>query len=186
MASANNTIKTRIQLKSDTEENWRKSVLTTDSPNGLKQSGTSFVPLQGELIVYLADSTHPFSRLKVGNGVTNVVDLDFIDTVTLNGKQPEIVTADIFDNLPQPGSTDKLYIVTSTHTIYNFASGTGYQKLSNFEYTPQTILLNGVGNFYAGQLGHASVTNNILNINFGVLPSLVKDPRTVVTSLTRT
>lgn len=185
MASANNTIKTRIQLKSDTEENWRKSVLTTDSPNGLKQSGTSFVPLSGELIVYLADATHPFSRLKVGDGTTNVVDLDFIDAVTLNGKEPEVVTGTTFEDLPQPGSIDKIYIVTSTNTIYYFAGGAGYQKLSNFEYTPTKIVLNGVKSFYPGELGSVFVRYNALNIDFGVLPSLITEPKTVVTDIAR-
>ena len=69
---ANNTIKTRIQLKNDTEEHWSLA--------------TNFIPKEGEVIIYSADDTHPFSRLKVGDGTTNVVDLPFIDSVTLNGK----------------------------------------------------------------------------------------------------
>ena len=63
---ANNTIKTRIQLKNDTEANWDKAV--------------NFVPREGEVIIYSADDTHPFSRLKVGDGVTNVIDLPFINS----------------------------------------------------------------------------------------------------------
>lgn len=39
---ADNTIKTRIQLKNDTEENWNKAV--------------NFVPKNGELIIYIAES----------------------------------------------------------------------------------------------------------------------------------
>jgi len=77
MATANNTIKTRIQLKSDTEENWDKA--------GPKDGSTGFVPLKGELIVYIEDSTHPFSRLKVGDGRTNVTLLPFVDA-TVKGK----------------------------------------------------------------------------------------------------
>jgi len=80
---ANNTIKTRIQLKNDTEANWKKSVL--EDEGGTKTSGTSFVPLLGELIVYSADEAHPFSRLKIGDGVTNVVRLPFIDADTISG-----------------------------------------------------------------------------------------------------
>jgi len=87
MATSSNTIKTRIQLKSDTEANWRKSVLKTDNPNGEKNSGTSFVPLLGELIVFSADSTHPFSRLKIGDGSSNVLNLPFIDAGTLDGSK---------------------------------------------------------------------------------------------------
>ena len=57
-------IKTRIQLKNDTEENWNKA--------------TGFIPLQGELIIYLTDEVHPFSRIKVGDGVTPVTELPFV------------------------------------------------------------------------------------------------------------
>ena len=121
---SNNTIKTRIQLKSDTEANWRKSVLVADG--GEKVSGNSFVPLLGELIVYTVDATHPFSRLKIGDGVTNVVALDFIDAGTLNGKEVEIVKRNTFNDFPSPGSPDKLYIDLSTSKIYHFTGANGY------------------------------------------------------------
>jgi len=68
---ATNTIKTRIQLKNDTEANWNKAI--------------NFIPLKGETIIYTADSTHPFSRLKVGDGTTPVIDLPFIDSNSVNG-----------------------------------------------------------------------------------------------------
>ena len=67
---ANNTIKTRIQLKNDTEANWNKAI--------------NFIPLKGEVIIYSADDTHPFSRLKVGDGNTTVINLPFINTGNLN------------------------------------------------------------------------------------------------------
>jgi hypothetical protein len=84
MAESTKTLKTRVQLKSDTEANWKKSVLVADG--GEKESGNSFIPLLGELIVYTADDAHPFSRLKVGNGSTNVVKLPFIDAGTISGE----------------------------------------------------------------------------------------------------
>ena len=66
------TIKTRIQLKNDTENNWNKAV--------------NFIPLKGEIIIYSADDSHPFSRLKIGDGDTTVTALPFIDSGTINGK----------------------------------------------------------------------------------------------------
>ena len=60
---ANKTIKTRNVQKHDTEANWIKAV--------------NFVPLKGELIVYDVDQTHLTPRLKIGDGVTKVNDLDF-------------------------------------------------------------------------------------------------------------
>lgn len=79
MANSKNTIKTRIQLKNDTEVNWNKAVLPADNAQGTKETGTSFVPLEGEVIIYSADDTHPFSRLKIGDGVTDVASLPFVN-----------------------------------------------------------------------------------------------------------
>ena len=58
------TMQTRIQQKSDIEQNWNQSDL---------------VPLAGELIIYLPDANHTASRLKIGDGVTVVTNLPFID-----------------------------------------------------------------------------------------------------------
>jgi len=118
MATANNTIKTRIQLKSDTETNWNKA--------GPKDGSNGFVPLAGELIVYTADTTHPFSRLKVGDGATNVVNLPFIDAGTLNGTEVELVKRNSFSAFPSPGAEDKLYVDLSTNRIYHYSNGAGY------------------------------------------------------------
>lgn len=65
-----NTIKTRIQLKNDTEQNWNKA--------------SHFIPLKGEIIIYSADESHPFSRLKVGDGTTFITELPFISTENVN------------------------------------------------------------------------------------------------------
>jgi len=119
MATANNTIKTRIQLKSDTEENWNKA--------GPKNGSNGFVPLLGELIVYTADATHPFCRLKVGDGITNVVGLPFIDSGTINGEEVELVKKSTFNEFPSPGNSDKLYIDLSTNRIYHYTGATGYK-----------------------------------------------------------
>ena len=69
---ATNTIKTRIQLKNDTEANWNKAI--------------NFVPREGEVIIYSTDDTHPFSRLKVGDGNTTIINLPFVgaDKITCN------------------------------------------------------------------------------------------------------
>lgn len=77
---AQKNIKTRIQLKNDTEENWNKA--------------THFVPLAGEVIIYSADDTHPFSRIKIGDGETTVINLPFIDASTVNGSSVEDLKID--------------------------------------------------------------------------------------------
>ena len=72
-------IKTRIQLKNDTENNWNKAL--------------SFVPLMGEVIIYSPDDSHPFSRIKVGDGVTTVINLPFIDATTIDGVDIDNIVA---------------------------------------------------------------------------------------------
>ena len=183
MATANNTIKTRIQLKSDTEENWKRSVLTTDHPLGLKVSGTSFVPLLGELIVFTADETHPFCRLKVGDGVTNVVSLPFIDAGTINGDEVEIAKFNTYNDFPSPGNSDKLYIDLSTNKIYHYTGTTGYIQLSNFEYTTTKSTIKNITYWGPGRAASATIENNILKITNGIAPQLLTENVMVVTDI---
>ena len=177
MATSNNTIKTRIQLKSDTEANWNKA--------GPKEGSNGFVPLSGELIVYTPDATHPFSRLKVGDGETNVVSLPFIDSGTLNGNETEIVKKETFNDFPSPGSQDKLYVDLSTNRIYHYAPASGYSQLSNFNFNVVTTTIGSVVNWHPGDMTKAKIENNIFKINNGVLPELLWENRTVVTDITK-
>ena len=59
---AEKNLNARIIHKHDTEENWLKS---------------SFIPKQGEIIIYDIDSSHSYERIKVGDGTTNVNNLPF-------------------------------------------------------------------------------------------------------------
>jgi hypothetical protein len=114
-------------LKNDTEVNWKKSVL--ESEGGTKTSGTSFVPLLGELIIYSADDAHPFSRLKVGDGTTNVVALPFIDAGTINGSLLPgdcILLYDTTRDFPRAGENNKLYVDLANNRIFCFSLQTGY------------------------------------------------------------
>ena len=84
---AANTVKARIQLKNDTEQNWNKA--------------KNFIPLRGEAIIYSTDSAHPFSRLKIGDGTTPVIDLPFIDANSINGINMISKTTDFWNNNKQ-------------------------------------------------------------------------------------
>ena len=57
-------LNTRIINKHDTEENWLKA--------------TNFIPKAGEMIIYDADANNPLPRMKIGNGVSYVGDLEFV------------------------------------------------------------------------------------------------------------
>ena len=59
------TLKSRIVHKHDIEANW--------------QLATNFSPLEGEIIIYDPDENFSYSRVKVGDGTTNVNNLKFID-----------------------------------------------------------------------------------------------------------
>ena len=177
MASANNTIKTRIQLKSDTEANWDKA--------GPKEGSNGFVPLSGELIVYTPDATHPFSRLKVGDGTTNVVSLPFIDSGTLNGNETEVVKAVNFAAFPSPGSSDKLYIDLATSKIYHFVPSSGYTQLSNFDYSSTKSTIGSVVSWLPGVAAKAEIENSTLVITNGILPELLWEKKSVVTDITK-
>ena len=59
------TRKTRVVNKYDTLENWNKAV--------------NFIPLSGEIIVYAADEEHENIRIKIGDGVNGVNDLEFVN-----------------------------------------------------------------------------------------------------------
>lgn len=185
LGTHNNTIKTRIQLKSDTEENWKKSVLVADG--GEKASGTSFVPLLGELIVFTADTTHPFSRLKIGDGSTNVVRLPFIDAGTINGDtipSSELVILANYESFPQVGDTTKLYIDLSTNKIYCYGN-TGYSQLSNFSYTTEKAEVSVINSWRAGTTTSISCSNGILHIRNGTAPTLNHDEFQAVINIVR-
>ena len=62
---AEKIINSRVVHKHDTEANWNKA--------------KTFVPKGGEFIVYDTDATYWYPRLKIGDGVTTVIDLPFVD-----------------------------------------------------------------------------------------------------------
>ena len=80
---ADQTIKTIIQQRHDTEANWNTSV---------------YKPLAGEIIIYDVDNTHTYERLKIGDGVNYPKDLPFAapDEIYVgNGDMPDEATIQI-------------------------------------------------------------------------------------------
>ena len=51
---------TRIQHKHDIETNWIKAV--------------NFIPLAGEIIIYDKDENYFYERMKIGDGLTKIID----------------------------------------------------------------------------------------------------------------
>lgn len=63
MANTVKEIASRVILKHDIEANWNNA-------------GT-FIPKQGEVIVYDIDETYYYERIKIGDGITAVTNLPF-------------------------------------------------------------------------------------------------------------
>lgn len=182
IGTPSNTIKTRIQLKSDTETNWKKAVLVADG--GTKLSGSSFVPLLGEIIIYTPDDTYDYSRLKVGDGSTNVVRLPFIDAGTVNGDTivNEIVT--FSGTFPSNGDSSKLYVNTTTNAIYYY-NGTSYVKLSNHTYTFTKAQATTVSNWDPGRQPTFSLNGGTFSIYTGANPVLTYTNEQFVRTVTK-
>ena len=173
MAQNGKTIRTRVQLKSDTEENWDKSVLLADG--GTKTSGTSFVPLMGELIVYSEDSTYPYSRLKIGDGQTNVVRLPFVGNLNSYTKRL---------SFPQQGEIGKLYIDLTAKLIYYY-DGTEYFQLSDCVYNVEKTSVSVISNFDRGSISRVSARRGVVTFRHGTLPSLNSYNISVVQNVTK-
>lgn len=164
-------IKTRIQLKNDTEINWNKAI--------------NFIPKQGEIIIYSADESHPFSRLKVGDGLNTVITLPFIDAGTINGEilSDIVVPAANRYAFPPIGQENKLYIDLNKNAIYCFKTDSGYTKLSNFKYTTTKTQISTINSWNPGIMTTALVNNNTLVINNGTAPTLDLGTLNVVTDV---
>lgn len=168
MASANNTIKTRIQFKSDIQTKW-------------DALGNTFIPLLGEMIIYLPDTTHNYSRIKIGDGISGLLSLPFVDAGTINGEAVEVVKKNNFESFPSPGSSDKLYIDLSNNKLYHYESTGGYTQLANFSVS--TTAIRSVTEWLPGSSTNASIENNTFKIVNGIAPRLDYKNLQVVTDV---
>lgn len=87
---------------------------------------SSFVPAKGELIVYDADETHTYARHKIGDGVTKLIDLPFLnkltpgrgieitDDHTITFAHPEILDAASMVGISSVGNTTTHNIATKS------------------------------------------------------------------------
>lgn len=175
------TFRTRVQLKSDTEENWNKA--------GPKENSAGFIPLLGELIVYISDATHSYSRLKVGDGSTNVVSLPFIDAGTICGDslpEDEVLTYADKSLFPNPGVAGKLYVDSTNQTIYCYDETHNiYSQLSNFTYTPTTAPVANITYWRTGSITSVSIANGRVSIVNGIVPTLNYETLSVVRAITK-
>lgn len=104
----------RMIQKADTQEGWDANPL--------------FVPFAAEFIVYKPDDTYPHSRLKLGDGVTPISQLPFIDTTLFlsaeNISYGSTVLASFLDTLTRINYETDLAFDTSEIVIDNAVAET--------------------------------------------------------------
>lgn len=107
-------LKTRIQHKNDTTENWAKA--------------NNFIPLAGELIVY--NTTPP--QVKIGDGATLVGDLPFIKAGSDTTVTPSLTSGTKIGSISIDGTSTDLYApnyslssfgITATAAELNYVDG---------------------------------------------------------------
>ena len=104
-------INSRIQHKHDIEANLLKA--------------TTFIPKQGELIIYDIDDNYNYERVKVGDGVSNINTLPFITDGEFLKKTGDWMTGpfglskDIGygTNLPSTGQEGQVFFLQDEQTI---------------------------------------------------------------------
>lgn len=166
-----NTYKVRIQLKSDTEANWLAHPIT---------------PLNGEVIIFSADVQHPYSRLKVGDGVSSVNALPFIDAGTINGETLPEEAVQVYNTrsaFPNAGIANVLYVALDTNQIYCYAPTSGFTLLSNFNYTIKKDTVSKITYWRSGDITKISNNQGTLQVRSGIASSLLYEPISVVTDV---
>lgn len=135
-----NELKSRIQLKHDTEENWLKA--------------TNFIPKNGEIIIYDVDVNNSIARFKIGDGTTPVNQLSFVSHHKIISYLPQVLSEEemaqarenIGAGVPQIQAdysqndetavdyikNKPVYIETELETMdtFTFTSGKGNNKIS--------------------------------------------------------
>lgn len=154
------TIKTRIQLRRDTEANY-------------ELIKNSFIPLKGEIV--LVDTASDGLRAKVGNGTSAFSELGFSDE-NLRALATGIVVRGYYHNgkfYTNPSYTEvvvgyeyKVYIDLVTSKVYTYDDATHQYSTSIIPNATNEIagimkLYNNTGSNVDGTMTQSSITNEI-------------------------
>ena len=145
---AEKELKARIVHKHDTEANWNKA--------------TNFIPKESEFIVYDMDDTHNYFRLKIGDGVTDVINLPFY------GGSLEHILDGIADgsvrtsnSAPEDANyklgTDAFAEGKGTKAKGNFSHAEGFNTTASAAYSHA----EGRGTTASGTVSHAEGTDTV-------------------------
>ena len=145
---AEKELKARIVHKHDTEANWNKA--------------TNFIPKESEFIVYDMDDTHNYFRLKIGDGVTDVINLPFYGgslehildgiasgSIRTSNSTPEDVNYKL--------GTDAFAEGKGTKASGNFSHAEGFSTTASSAYSHA----EGRGTTASGTVSHAEGTDTV-------------------------
>lgn len=144
------TLKARVKMKHGKESEWALA--------------TKFTPLIGEIIVYDVDNNHTSPRFKVGDGITNVNNLKFVnqDELAKITTLGDDLLAVKNGYLPLSGGT-----VTGTLTV-NKELYSNAAIISKRNSSPQLILQNAngaqLGSIYSGT-SDGSYSDVLISVN---------------------
>lgn len=95
--SVEKNMNTRIQHKHDIEANWNKAL--------------NFIPKAGEIIIYDIDENYTYSRIKIGDGIRTISNLEFSQT-DLTGYATESYVDEAIGSIPEPDMSSKQNKIT--------------------------------------------------------------------------
>ena len=145
---AEKELKARIVHKHDTEANWNKA--------------TNFIPKESEFIVYDKDDTHNYFRLKIGDGVTDVINLPFYGG-SLEHILDGIASGSIRTSNSTPEDdnyklgTDAFAEGKETKASGNFSHAEGFSTTASAAYSHA----EGRGTTASGTVSHAEGTDTV-------------------------
>ena len=145
---AEKELKARIIHKHDTEANWNKA--------------TNFIPKESEFIVYDMDDTHNYFRLKIGDGVTDVINLPFYGG-SLEHILDGIASGSIRTSNSTPEDdnyklgTDAFAEGKETKASGNFSHAEGFSTTASAAYSHA----EGRGTIASGTVSHAEGTDTV-------------------------
>ena len=116
---AEKTLNTRIQHKHDVEANWKKA--------------TTFVPKEGEIIIYDKDANYSYQRIKIGDGTSTVTALPFV-TTTVNGKIGDVNITASSIGAADANEVENLkdeVTLASAYAVKTLINGSDYNYLLN-------------------------------------------------------
>lgn len=154
------------ELKSNTEDYWNLHPI---------------IPGSGELIIYTVDGNHSYPRLKVGDGVTLVTALPFIDAGSINGSSAIINSYENKNAFPNQGENKAIYLDLSTGSMYYYINNE-YKQLFN---NPEKVPVSSINSWLVGKKPSFVCEGGRLKISTGILPSLSYDTWYVIRNLTK-